>query len=462
MDNRDRIQPWPENPRYWQYKGEPVLLLGGSVDDNLFQIPELEEHLDLLASVGGNYIRNTMSSRDKGNVLPFAKTGDKYDLNAWNDEFWNRFENLLRLTSERDIIVQIEIWAIWDMFYERWEESPWNPANNVNYTFENTRLKASYGNPGVRPYKDSVMHDFYLSVPALANDRVLLRYQQQFMDMILSYSLDYGNILYCMTNEIFIQFSPEWGWYWANYIKKEAAEKGVLVCVSEMYQYPVIRSDQHKASLDHPEIFDFVDISQNSGRYGVGEHHWDNFMYAYHYISEHPRPINHTKTYGGERHGPRGIHDAREKFLRSIVGGCASMRFHRPPSGIGLNEASQTTIRMVRRIEEYVKMWELEARQELLSERESNEAYLAADPGSKYLLYFTDGGSVRLDLSHVSGKLLLKWINVQTGEWEYDLPIQGGGISKISAPAAGGWMALIMKKTNQNTDSTSMSYTRVM
>ncbi len=63
----DRIQPYEKNPRYWHYKGKPVLLLGGSKDDNLFQIPELEEHLDLLASVGGNYIRNTMSARiDKG------------------------------------------------------------------------------------------------------------------------------------------------------------------------------------------------------------------------------------------------------------------------------------------------------------------------------------------------------------------------------------------------------------
>ena len=28
--NEERIQPWTEDPRYWQYKGRPVLLLGGS------------------------------------------------------------------------------------------------------------------------------------------------------------------------------------------------------------------------------------------------------------------------------------------------------------------------------------------------------------------------------------------------------------------------------------------------
>lgn len=61
MNNEDRIQPYAANSRYWQYQGKPVLLLGGTKDDNLFQIPDLEAHLDLLASVGGNCIRNTMS-----------------------------------------------------------------------------------------------------------------------------------------------------------------------------------------------------------------------------------------------------------------------------------------------------------------------------------------------------------------------------------------------------------------
>ena len=49
-EDADRIQPWSENPRYWQYKGKPVLLLGGSKDDNLFQIPDLQEHLDEMRS----------------------------------------------------------------------------------------------------------------------------------------------------------------------------------------------------------------------------------------------------------------------------------------------------------------------------------------------------------------------------------------------------------------------------
>ena len=57
------IQPWAEDARYWQYRDEPVMLLGASDDDSLFQwpSPRLEAHLDALQSAGANYIRNTMS-----------------------------------------------------------------------------------------------------------------------------------------------------------------------------------------------------------------------------------------------------------------------------------------------------------------------------------------------------------------------------------------------------------------
>ncbi|MEM9329629.1 MAG: hypothetical protein AAGA85_28475, partial [Bacteroidota bacterium] len=94
-------------PQYWTFDGTPTLLLGGSVEDNLFQIEDLEEQLDLLASVGGNYVRNTMSSRDEGNVWAFYfdESANQYDLSRWNEEYWRRFEGLLALTSERKIVV---------------------------------------------------------------------------------------------------------------------------------------------------------------------------------------------------------------------------------------------------------------------------------------------------------------------------------------------------------------------
>ena len=93
------LQPWQENPWYWSYHGEPILLLGGSDDDNLFQWrqEDLINQLDRLATAGGNVIRNTMSDRkDLGfEIYPFQQLDNGlYDLNSCNPEYWQRFESL--------------------------------------------------------------------------------------------------------------------------------------------------------------------------------------------------------------------------------------------------------------------------------------------------------------------------------------------------------------------------------
>ena len=81
---------------------------------------------------GGNYIRNTMSDRDSGNKRAFAEIPHrKYDLNEWNPDYWQRFENLLRLAKERGITVQIEIWDRFDHSRENWLSDPYYSKNNI-------------------------------------------------------------------------------------------------------------------------------------------------------------------------------------------------------------------------------------------------------------------------------------------------------------------------------------------
>jgi hypothetical protein len=53
-----------------------------------------------------------------------------YNPDYFNEEYWNRFERLLELSAERNIFVQIEIWAFHD-FTGYWPDNPWNPSNNT-------------------------------------------------------------------------------------------------------------------------------------------------------------------------------------------------------------------------------------------------------------------------------------------------------------------------------------------
>ena len=51
-----------------------------------------------------------------------------------------------------------------------------------------------------------------------------------------------------------------------------------------------------------------------------------------------------------------------------------------------------------------------------ISNRLEDEAYLLANPGNSYGLYFVLTGSVYLDLTQEEGAFSLQWINVETEE----------------------------------------------
>ncbi len=442
--NPDRIRPWEENAYYWQSKGRPVLLLGASDDDNLFQMPNLAEHLDAMRAAGANYIRNTMSDRpDKGfEVYAFQRLPDgKYDLRQWNDEYWRRFENMLRLTAQREIIVQIEVWDRFDYTdnrdSSRWQRHPYNPANNVNYTYEESGFAQSYpDHPGRN------RQPFFFTTPKQRNNTVVLEVQQRFVDKLLSYSLQYDHVLYCMDNET--SGEEAWATYWAEYVRRRAHEQAKQVCITEMWDDWDLKAERHRRTLDHPERYDFADVSQNNQK--KGQEHWDNFQWVRRCVAERPRPLNTVKTYGADG-GPYGTtRDGIERFWRHVIGGAASARFHRPPSGLGLSGPSIAALKAARKLESLIKLWEVEPAQELLSQREENEAYLAAAPGTAYALYFTDGGRVGLDLGKHSGRFDLRWISIRTGDWAGTSTLTGGRTVSIEAPGPGGWVAAIVRQ----------------
>ena len=449
--DEDRIRPYEGNPFYWQYQGEPVLLLSGTWQDNLFNHPtRLEEHLDLLVSVGGNYARNVMSHRNEGNVFAYAQDEDgRFDLDEFNDEYWDRFENFLELTHERGIIVQIEIWATWDHYEDHqslggWSYHPFNPDNNITYTPDESGLPTAID---YAPTGQPTEHPFFRSVPALDNNELLLEYQRAFVDKLLSYSLEYPHILYCMNNETGEEVA--WGDYWIEHVRNRADEAGVEVHTTDMRRNEDIRAEDHHYIYDRPETYTFLDISQNNAWEGLGQGHYDNIMYVRDYIADHPRPINNNKNYGAARHGEE---ESVARFCRIVFAGCASVRFHRPHPledpeihetatefGLGLSPRAQGIIESMRNVADAIEYHRAEPRNDLLSDREDNEAYLLAIPGEQYAAYFPDGGSVTLDLSAAEGEFEMRWLNILDSEWTDETEVQAGGSIELIAPGDGHW-----------------------
>ncbi|MDH7571735.1 MAG: DUF6298 domain-containing protein, partial [Armatimonadota bacterium] len=384
--------------------------------------------------------------RDPGDARAFRRLPNgKYDLDQWNDDYWTRFQNMLRWTHERDIIVQIEVWDRFDHARDFWLTDPFNPVNNVNYTTQETGLEPRYPD---HPSTDK--QPFFHTIPGMPRYEprldVVRRYQERFVEKMLSYSLPYGNVLYCMNNETTTPL--EWGQYWMRFIRDRARRLGVSAYVTDMFDdaWNPQRSAPLRAAIDHPELYLFLDVSQVNSR-NFGQAHWDRFQWIVGQVSKSPRPLNHTKIYsaGETSFGSGTPKEGVGRFWRNIVGGAASARFHRPPAGIGLNEIAQACIRAARKVETRVKFWEVTPRMDLLTERQPNEAYLAAKPGDRHILFFTDGGSVQLDLRGHPQRFQLRWVNISTGEWGSEEEVQGGTRVPIVAPSPGPWAAAITR-----------------
>jgi hypothetical protein len=457
-ENGSAIQPYQGNPAYWQYKDNPVLLLGGSREDNLFNHPEgLAEHLDKLAACGGNYIRNTMSSRNPGNPWAFKRLDNGlYDLNQWDEEYWRRFESLLELCKERDIIVQIEVWDPWDYFKTEaplgygpnnvgWESCPFNPALNVNYTAAESGLAEEIDYySGDKPSN----HLFFHTPPALKDVPLVRKYQEAFVDKLLSISLEYPNVLYCMNNEI--GEPPEWGQYWARHIRARAEKAGKRVFLTDMRRNTDFRSAEQVSLLHDRVHFDYFEISQNNAN--NDQQHYDHILHIRSEVSANPIPINNVKIYGGDiGRWTTSVEEGTRRFWRNVFGGSASSRFHRPgPShhffAIGLSDLAQAHIRSMRMLTDAMDVFLCAPRNELLSDRSPNEAYALAEPGKQYAVYFPEGGEVRLDVSAAQGPLQIRWLDILQSTWHDSLEREGGGTLELKTPGEGQWAVLIVTR----------------
>jgi hypothetical protein len=482
---QEELRPYDGNPAYWQYQGTPILLIGGSERQAPFQWPAafLDEHLDLLAASGGNYIRNIMTANAHSQfggigeigVHQFKKLPDgRYDLDQWNEEYWNRLSSFLQKTSERGIIVSIEIWEHEDLdasfpppLTGGWGYQPWNPKNNINYT------EAATGVPEVWTLN---VHQQTLPlwdvVPALRNVPQVLQYQEKYVKKLLEVSSDFDNVIFIVNNES--TWAHAIGDYWANFVHNEAASMGRTFYITDMRMNSDLRSAEQQYIRDNPNLYNYLDISQNNTSLKPAETAWNDLLFVGQEISGN-RPINNTKIYGADNVPSTsslatcrrcGAVGAQNKFWMNLLGGSASARFHRSDGGLGLTPIAQNSLRAMQKLQTKIKMWDVDPRNDLMTNRGTiqydrpgydyakepfifGEAYLAAQPGLKYALYFTRGGSVGLNLASYSGVTFdLNWINIDTGEWGAAATISGGSTVTITAPTSTEmWVAAIVRSS---------------
>ncbi len=150
----------PENGHYFQYKGKTLALVTsgehyGAVINLDF---DYKKYLESLSREGMNYTRiftgtyfeppggafgilnNTLGPQKGRAITPWATFTDasgkiSYDLASWNDTYFERLKDFIRLADEKDIIVEVTLFS--SIYNEDfWKICPQNPANNINIDHE--------------------------------------------------------------------------------------------------------------------------------------------------------------------------------------------------------------------------------------------------------------------------------------------------------------------------------------
>ncbi|MBN2593375.1 MAG: hypothetical protein JXA81_07705 [Sedimentisphaerales bacterium] len=470
--------------RYWKYNGWRVLLLGGwnhghnpfidhdtdnDKDNQGVSTPaQIKNAMDELVAAGGNYLRCVLDPGMAAGVQGFdfcAKSDNKYNLNKMTGPFWERIEMFIAEAKKRDIIVQLEVWDRFDLIdgsWGGWPVSPWNPKNNTNYTTASSGLAQSYRSYNAHPFLEGIPgHPKYENSSESGKQKydLVRSYQDKFIDKLLSITLQYNNVLYCMNNET--HADPAWGQHWMKFIEDKAGALGKSVSTTDMFD-DVFNAESSRGltyQLSNRDKYDYIDISQANSRH-ADEEHWKKVKWIADAAKKTNPPylLHMTKIYGNDlalggkpwsSFRPGDSDNGIEEWWRNLIAAVAGVRFHRPTSGIGLYPEAKNCITATRKVESKVKFWDVEPRMDLLTDRQPDEAYLAAEPGKAYILYFTKngGGSVGLNLdSYPDAKFELRWVNIGTGNWGPSATIAGGSTVAIVRPdSSTHWVVTIVR-----------------
>jgi hypothetical protein len=199
------IRLHPENPHYFLYKGQPLVLVTsaehyGAVLNADF---DFAKYLQTLADEGMNYTRifigsyveipgsfgienNTLAPATGSFVAPWKRTDEtglyenekKFDLSEWNPNYFERLKEFISLAEKLDIIVEVTFFcSTYQDAY--WERNPFNPGNNVNNLPENLDRKKS-------------------NTP---NNGNLFKFQKELVEKVVTVLNENDNVFYEIQNE---------------------------------------------------------------------------------------------------------------------------------------------------------------------------------------------------------------------------------------------------------------------
>lgn len=192
----------PDNQHYFIYQGKPLLVVASGEHYGAVINPDFDYllYLNTLQRDGMNYTRiftgtyfekqgsfgiekNTLAPDPGKALLPWKRSketgaacgGNKFDLDQWDNNYFDRLKAFVNAASERGIIVEVTLFS---SIYGYWDIQVWNPDNNIN-------IKAEISKKAVQTLENGP----------------ILKYQGLFVRKIVRELNQFGNVIFEIQNE---------------------------------------------------------------------------------------------------------------------------------------------------------------------------------------------------------------------------------------------------------------------
>src|SRR3982751_6219517 len=195
----------PKNPHYFLFRGKAVALvtsgehygavLNADFDYHRYLTTLQADKLNYTRLFGGTYVevpsqsfgilRNDLAPAPERCVAPWARGqapgyaggGNKFDLERWNPQFFERLRDFLSEAAQRGIVVELTLFS---SHYDekQWKVSAFHPANNVNGTSDiDWKKLQTLENGNILRYQEQYTRKLVREVNAF--DNVILEIQNE-------------------------------------------------------------------------------------------------------------------------------------------------------------------------------------------------------------------------------------------------------------------------------------------
>ncbi|WPU93586.1 hypothetical protein SNE25_30165 [Mucilaginibacter sabulilitoris] len=429
-----------DNPHYFFYNGKPTVLITSAEHYGavINSTPEYKKYFDVLQQhhfnltriFTGSYLesnyyqdapdsarklnweeeQNTLSVRPgkliapwaRSNVQGYINSGNKFDLDRWDAQYFLRLRDFCREASSRGIVVEIVLFSA-NYSPSNWMNSPLNQQNNVNQT------------------EDVPYNQVYLS-----SYKKLAAYQLTMVSKIVDELNPFDNVYYEICNE------P----YWLKGIPEVDPSVHEQQVTPEIYKWQhaiAVRITQTEQKLPKKHL-----IAQNFANTYMKVENMDNVVSILNFHYAYPpktvtdnlslnKPISFDET----NEGLNTAEKRKEAWAFMMAGGAVYNNLdwsfaNDDMTGMGLNTSGRKRIG--------TDVWD---QLEVLQKAMADYSFIKATPldttykisgidlyglgikGKDYMMYCvkSKGGYPKIwNCSLPRGKYLIKWIDPSNGE----------------------------------------------